>query len=106
MEGARAHDRTHRHDRHGFDEYGHLTPLRHEQIRERLNETGHWGATQQSELLARQLGHPDAAEIWAVLMWNARPSPALAAKLQRWLATGMPLGRAAAPEASPYAKVS
>jgi hypothetical protein len=104
MDGARV--QAGQHGRQGFDEYGHLTPLRHEQLRERLNETGHWSATQQSELLARQLGHSDPAEIWAVLMWNARPSPVLAAKLQRWLATGMPLGRAGHPEAGPHARVS
>jgi hypothetical protein len=87
-----------------FDEHGHLTPLRHEQLRKRLNATGYWSATLQSELLAQRLGHADEAEIWAILMWNARPGEALTKKLQRWFATGMPLGGVA--EESPLARAS
>lgn len=74
-----------------FDDHGHLTPLRHDQLRKRMNATGYWSAALQSSLLAQQLGHADEDEIWAILMWNARPGEALARKLQRWFATGMPI---------------
>jgi hypothetical protein len=103
MDGARALTRPKR-DQPVFDEHGHLTQSRHEQIRRRLNSTGYWNTTLQSEMLAQQLGHAGEAEIWSILMWNARPGEALAKKLQRWVATGMPLpGVAADP---PLAKAS
>jgi hypothetical protein len=79
-----------------FDEAGHLTALHHTRICDRLNAAGHWGASKQASLLARQLGQPEPSALWAVLMWNARPSPQLAEALTRWIAGGMPLPRGAA----------
>lgn len=73
------------------DESGHLKPLHHKQICARLNAAGYWGPVRQSRLLAEQLDHDNDAEIWAILMWNARPSKSLAKKLLRWIAAGMPL---------------
>lgn len=108
MDGVRPDDRDGKHFRHLFDEFGHLTPQRHTQIRDRLNTTGYWSAMRQSELLAQRLGHADQSEIWALLMWNARPGKALAAKLHWWLAAGMPLtdGAATQPHPVPLARAS
>jgi regulator of nucleoside diphosphate kinase len=78
-----------------FDAYGHLMPAHHEQICKRLNAAGYWSPMQQSKLLAEQIGYFDDAEIWAILMWNARPSRPLASLLQYWIAAGMPVWRRA-----------
>ncbi len=74
-----------------FDASGHLSMAAHGALRRRLNETGVWNPGAQSRMLADRLAHDDAHEIWRVLMWNARPSPALAAKLEAWMGAGMPL---------------
>jgi regulator of nucleoside diphosphate kinase len=86
-----------------FDEDGHLAPHCHRQICAWLNETGQWGPVRQSRLLSEELGYPHDAEIWAVLMWNARPSPCLAEKLERWLRRGMPVSSADRAMAAPAA---
>lgn len=80
-----------------FDAGGHLTASSHARVKRRLDTTGHWSALAQSQLLAAQIAYPAADEIWRILMWNALPSPELAARLGRWMRAGMPLPQAGAP---------
>jgi hypothetical protein len=74
-----------------FDDCGHLTSMAYSRLKRRLDQTGHWKPLTQSEILAEQIDYHEAGEIWGVLMWNALPSPELAAKLSGWMRAGMPL---------------
>jgi regulator of nucleoside diphosphate kinase len=77
-----------------LDGEGHLKPRYYEDICRVLGRTASiLNRTQQGEVLAKEIGHPESLEIWALLMWNSRPSPELTARLQRWIADGMPLRR-------------
>jgi hypothetical protein len=74
-----------------FDDCGHLTSAAYTNLKRRLDRTGHWKPLTQSEILAEEIDYHVPSEIWGVLMWNAQPSPELAAKLSRWMRSGMPL---------------
>lgn len=75
-----------------IDAHRRLAHPYHKEIRRRLEARGCFTAGAQSAMLAAALDYEDPDEIWAVLMWNACPSPALAGKLTRWIVAGMPLG--------------